>query len=378
MMSNQVQSEVVLYIDDDEANLTVFEAAFGAEFNVVVAPSAAIGLELLERHEVAVLLVDQRMPKMTGTEVAEIAREKSPDTIRYLITAYADLAAAVAAINRGQIRRYLHKPWNPVELRAALSEGLDYYRSRRRIAELERRMMSVERIYGLGVVAASIAHELRNPMSVVCATLPMVGDDLEEVAASLGDDAAARLRQIRADVTAAYDAAIAAVDIMRGIERSSRRETLVPSSADLAEIVRTTLAMMKGEIRHRALCETELASVPLIRGSTTRLGQVVLNLITNAVEALPAGRHYSDNLIVIRLKSAGDQVELEVEDNAGGIPSAALGEIFDPFFTTKDDGGTGLGLAISKQIVEESGGELSVRNRPGQGACFRVVLPAAK
>src|SRR5688572_20246096 len=96
----------ILYVDDDRSTLVVFEAAFGDELEVLTAASGAEALELLARHrDVALLLTDQRMPGMTGTQLAETVHREYPDVVRFLITAYSDLAAAVDAINLGQVHR---------------------------------------------------------------------------------------------------------------------------------------------------------------------------------------------------------------------------------------------------------------------------------
>src|SRR5262245_2552331 len=146
----------ILYIDDEPANLIVLEAACGDEFEVLTATSGKEGLELLARHEVAVLLSDQRMPEMSGVEVLEAAHAMRPDTVRVLITAYSDINEAVAAINRSRVERYLRKPWQPEELRVALRDAVSTYETRMKLQALERRVVETERVYALGVVASGI------------------------------------------------------------------------------------------------------------------------------------------------------------------------------------------------------------------------------
>ena len=103
----------VLFVDDEEPNLVVFEAVCGDDFPVLTASSGAAGLELMREHEIGVVLTDQRMPGMTGIELLEKVETEYPETIRLLITAYSDLQAAEDAINRGHVRRYMRKPWEP-------------------------------------------------------------------------------------------------------------------------------------------------------------------------------------------------------------------------------------------------------------------------
>jgi signal transduction histidine kinase len=133
---------------------------------------------------------------------------------------------------------------------------------------------------------------------------------------------------------------------------------------------------LRGQLMKQARLEAEVNRVPTIRGNRTKLGQVVLNLLVNALQALPEGRR-SENRVAVRLGEADGHVRLEVEDNGAGIPAAIRTRIFDPFFTTKKKGGTGLGLAISRTIVEEFGGRIEVEGQEGRGTRFTVVLPAA-
>jgi response regulator RpfG family c-di-GMP phosphodiesterase len=101
----------VLYIDDEQHNLTAFKASFRRNFNVFIADSAARGLEIIQEHDIHVILSDQRMPNMTGIELFEKLININPEPIRILITGYADINAVIDAINKGQVYKYLTKPW---------------------------------------------------------------------------------------------------------------------------------------------------------------------------------------------------------------------------------------------------------------------------
>ena len=362
----------ILYVDDDSANLTVFELALATEFTVRTARSGAEALECLRREEVGVLLADQRMPGMTGVELAEQVRNEFPDTIRMLITAYSDLETAVDSINRGRVHRYLRKPWDVRELRAALADGLERYAMAVKLRDLERRLVDVERVYALGVIAAGLAHEIRGPLAAVTANVELARAGLRE----LGDPADRRIRELDEGLADAEAAAGTILEITRGIElptRSASDDTPV----DLAEVVTLALRGVRGQVLKHARLDATVGEVPPVRGNRTKLGQVVLNLVVNAVQALPEGRR-AENRLAVRLDAAAAGVRLVVEDNGAGIPAPIRERVFDPFFTTKKKGGTGLGLAISRTIVEECGGRIELDSEEGRGSRFTVWLPVTR
>ena len=370
-------SAKILFVDDDEANLIVFEAACGEEFSVLLASSAESALGYMQREEVGVIIADQRMPGTTGVELLERVREEHPDTVRLLITAYSDIQAAIGAINRGRVRRYLRKPWEPGELKAELSDALDVYQMGKKLYSLESRLRETERVYALGVVVASIAHELRNPMMLVTTGLSFLQSELAKLRELPAAGAfKSRLEEMAASLADTRTGVDGVLDIVRGIEMPTKSEPgVVPDAADFAEVLRLSLRLVSAELKRSASLELDVTGAPRVRASPTKLGQVVLNLIINALQAV-SSRPRVENVISVRLRSADGFAVLEVADNGVGISEADAHRIFDPFFTTKAGLGTGLGLAISKKIVEELDGTLSADKDPRLGgARFSVRLP---
>ena len=373
-------NDTILYVDDDDANLVVLKATCAGELNVITASSGPEGLEILAQQEVAVLLVDQRMPGMTGVEVFEVARENYPDAVRILITAFTDLTEAIDAINRGHIRRYLKKPWEPEELKAALREAVEIYQTRKKVADLETRLLETERTYALGVVAAGVAHELRNPLAAMSMNLELARMRLDAMNRSLADGSSvdpANLVSLAKALEKLEGAVESSKKITEGLELTHRRRD-EETTADLKEILDLTLKFMRAALLKRARLEVEATAVPVVQGSPRELGQVLVNLLVNAMQAMP-DQPPSQCVVGVRLRPASKMgwVELEVYDNGAGIPENLENRIFDPFFTTKTQGGTGLGLAISKKIIEEAGGTISARSASGEGTTFTVFLPMA-
>jgi signal transduction histidine kinase len=368
----------VLYVDDDRANLIAFRAMAEPQYSVMTARSGEEALQVLaDRPDVAVLISDQRMPGMSGIDLCERVFVSHPDTVRMLVTAYSDLSAAIAAINRGHVSRYLHKPWNADELLATLHDSVERFRLRTTVQRLQVRISETERMYALGVLTASIGHELRTPLSVVSTNVSFARRGLKDVLAKLGpaaQKAGVDLGEIEAALVDAEDGAQRLTEVVEGISLSSRSEAApVRQPVDLAHVVRSVLRLLRSEAQSRARLVVDLSSEPQVMGTATRIGQVLLNLVLNAIQAMPQ-RPAASNQVKVTLTERDGQAIIEVADNGSGIDAVQLSKIFDPFFTTKQKG-TGLGLAIARQIIDELGGELSVESQVGTGTRFTVALP---
>src|SRR5215468_4348840 len=179
----------VLYVDDEEKSLKGFERAFGGEFRVLTASNAQDGLKLLEQHkdDIGLLMTDQRMPGEKGVWLLEKARQLRPRIIRILATAYADMEAAIAAVNTGAIYKYVTKPWDPPQLENTLRRGLEFFMVQRERDHLLREKMSVlhnmmiaDRIVSLGLLAAGLSHHIRNSLVAVKTFLDLAPAKMEE------------------------------------------------------------------------------------------------------------------------------------------------------------------------------------------------------
>jgi signal transduction histidine kinase len=289
----------------------------------------------------------------------------------------------VDAINRGQIRRYLKKPWQPDELRAETADALEHYEMRKRVRALEQRLRQTERVYALGIVAASIGHELRNPIGWVSTNVKHCLIELDSMrdalrGSELEGPIGARMDELRSALQDASVGAERVVEIVAAIRGSTVRPSTEMELVNLEEVLRLSLRLVDGDLRRTARLDLEVRGAPRVRGSRTQLSQIVLNLLVNAVHA--AARSKGREAVVgARVAVVGDKVELEVADTGAGVPEQQQEAIFDPFFTTKPGVGSGLGLAISREIAEELGGSLCVgRDERLGGAVFRLSLPAAE
>jgi response regulator RpfG family c-di-GMP phosphodiesterase len=130
----------ILYVDDEENNLTSFKATFRIRYNVITALSGDEALKILETKPVELIITDQRMPNMTGIEFLEQVLEKYPDPMRLLLTGYADMTAVIDSVNKGKIFHYLTKPWNEEEVEKTLKRALEAYDEKQKMKEMNEKL----------------------------------------------------------------------------------------------------------------------------------------------------------------------------------------------------------------------------------------------
>jgi PAS domain S-box-containing protein len=250
---------------------------------------------------------------------------------------------------------------------------------------LESQLMVSDRMASVGTLAAGVAHEINNPLAAVIANLEYIAESLGHANVNAGENAEGRgsaigvmLAEIKEPLEDARKAAQRVRSIVRDLKIFSRSPSEEGTSeVDVKAVIESSLGLAWNEIRHRARLVKDYGDVPAVEANEGRLGQVFLNLIVNAAQAIPEGRA-EHNVIRVTTRLRGDRVITSVSDSGQGIPQGIIARIFDPFFTTKPVGvGTGLGLAICQRIVTDTGGELTVETSTGNGATFHVALPVA-
>src|SRR5258707_41796 len=148
----------ILYVDDERGNRVVFEQSLATEFRLKIAGDAKAALEILEQHEIALIVTDMRMPTMNGEELLRIVKERWPQVIRMVMTAYSDIEPILRAINEGLVARYIVKPWVRAELMQVLRWAIEAYALGRDSAEVHRRLLETERLATLGSVTGMLVH----------------------------------------------------------------------------------------------------------------------------------------------------------------------------------------------------------------------------
>ncbi|MBN1206943.1 MAG: PAS domain-containing protein [Myxococcaceae bacterium] len=238
---------------------------------------------------------------------------------------------------------------------------------------MEKRLVIADRMAALGTLAGGIAHEINNPLTFITTNLMW----LEECLLPGDPKQLPPIHELRGAVSDAREGASRVRNIVRELKSFSRVDEARHQPVDVHRGLEFSLNIAAQEIRPRARLVRDFGEVPHVLGDETRLGQVFLNLLMNAAQAIPEGRPEANTITVRTRVAAPGQVVVEISDTGVGIPPELLERIFDPFFTTKPMGvGTGLGLSICHGIVSALGGQISVQSELGKGTTFSVTLPA--
>jgi two-component system, NtrC family, sensor kinase len=371
----------ILYVDDDEANLTTFQYCFADRFDVLVAHSAVEALTLLAAEPVAVLLSDQRMPLTTGVELCAIVKKRFPAVVRMIVTAYADIEAIVAAINSGEVSRYILKPWTEERMTEELYVGLRAFDLAQLIRESHASLLRVDRQNGLASLLAEEVHEIASPLTSLCSGLRLARNLAENLSGQLAAGPQ-QARETAGDLKEAFDTALLVADELSArVELYKQGETTPPSGrrvTDLNQAVEAAVAIVGPQLLQDVDLEVQLGDVPPVAAPPTRVCQVVANLLTNAIEALepaPARQHR----VTIITADSGDRVLVEIHDTGRGMSTDALAHLFEPFVSTKTAGDPrGLGLTVVRRILRRMDGDISITSEVGRGTCVTVELPAAR
>lgn len=250
--------------------------------------------------------------------------------------------------------------------------------------QLQKQLEFADRLASLGTMAAGVAHEVNNPLTVVIGNVTFARDELARVLGSLDATGTATVSgntQLSDASSALAEAQTAAERIrqvvtdLRAFARPASGDT---TDCDVEKALDWALRTTAHEFRNRASVVRDVQGVLRVALDEARLGQVLINLLVNAAHAIEPGQAERNRVSIAAHTTADGRVAIEVRDTGAGIPAERQKQIFEPFFTTKGFGsGTGLGLSICHGIVSSAGGTLRVDSSVGHGSVFRVMLPAS-
>lgn len=365
-----VRRRRVLLVEDDADLREALSEVLAASGHVVIsAVDGTDGLRQMRACRPDVVVLDLMMPKLDGWQFRLEQRNDPMLAVTPVVAISASSSATAEAVDADL---YLKKPFDAKTLLNAIDDVINA-----NVRRLEpARVAQTERLAALGTLAAGLTHEINNPLTYVLLQLAQAVRLLPTLAT---DENRARVEQIETLARGSLEGAERIRGIMAGVRTFSRSDDSSLKPVDVRIPLDAALKLVMNEIRHRARLIKTYSNPPLVMANESRLGQVFLNLTTNAVHAISEGNAHAHEIRVSATSDAAGDLVVEFSDTGEGIPQHLLGRIFEPYFSTKPIGqGTGLGLSISHSIITSLDGKITVVSEPGCGTTFRIVLPAAQ
>lgn len=376
----------ILYVDDEELSLKAFRRMMEGTFKVYTASNAEDGFKILEqqRSELALIISDQRMPGEKGVQLLERARQLQPKTLRILATAYADIDAAIDAVNAGAIYKYITKPWDPPMLETTIKRAIEFFIVQRERDQLLREkltslhnLMITDRVIALGVLASGLGHYVRNSMVAVQTFIELAPSKLREENVDLD-----QLRQpgFWRDFYGHVQAQVRRIGtLLSGLESAAatpgfqfqdevRPEKLIQLGLDA---VQSELVSKRIQVTVRAS-----ANLPVMKVDVDRLQRLFELILRDEAMTLPEASQIEITADLDPEAPAGGTIRFEVRDNGPGLPRESLRAVFDPFFVrNQDPQAFGLNLMTAYFVVYHHGGTIRIDDSGGDGTRFVIRLP---
>jgi len=380
----------ILYVDDEEKSLKYFTRAFEDQFRIYTANGAREGLRVLEAHqdEIGLIMSDQRMPGEKGVWFLEQARQLKPRVIRILATAFADMDAAIAAVNTGSIYKYISKPWDPPQLEATLKRGLEFfmvqgerdYLLREKISVLHN-MMVADRMVSLGLLAAGLSHHIRNALVAVKTFLDLAPTKLKEENINLES---LRSPEFWKEYHQKVQEQIQRINsLLQDLWTASERPSYeFRDPARLRDTVAGEVEALKEMIGNRRIeVQNDIpADLPELLVDMPKFKRLFELMLRDELVTLPAGSRIrlsaSTAAHPLNGSSGESEVVFRLQDNGPGLPEKSLRQIFDPC-SIRSDGPIeyGINLMASYFIVHHHGGRIKAQSQPGEGTTFEIFFP---
>lgn len=379
----------ILLIDDDEDIRDIMSITLkDAGYSVICAPDGHTGLMLAAREEPQIVITDIKMPGMSGLEVLEKIKKIKPETEVIVTTGFGDIKKAVKALQY-DASDFISKPIDDAALHTALKRARQRYIDKKQLSDyttlLERdlktmeqevsnqaKLLHREKMVSLGRLAASMVHEINNPLSGILNYIRLMihiskkGNLQDQV-----DKFNSYLEIIESETQRCSD-------LVSGLLKFSRKTNLEQKSIDVTDLIQHSLLLCnhKLELSNIVLNVRCNPDVPPVFGDFNQLEQCIINLIFNAIDAMENG---GDLKIETRFDPEEKLVFISIKDNGKGISKEDLNFIFEPFFTTKNDGyGVGLGLSSAYGMIEKHKGTIVVESCLNFGSEFIIKLPPEK
>jgi len=374
----------ILVVDDEPRGVELLKRALFSLGEVEMALTGEEGWEIASRGGIDLVISDQRMPGMSGVELLERVAKFDEFAGRIVLTGYADIDAAVAAINSGRVHAYLTKPCPPEQLEVTVRSVIERVRLAREnerlvqdlsqtiyklkktldsLAESQQRVVASEQLAAIGRMSAMVVHDIRGPLSVLRSSGTEViregkaahSSGLEELGVGIIEESD-RLNRICSELLE--------------VARASEREIQL-TEEDLDEVVRAAVAQLAEQASLAGVrVELDLACRARVPIDEDHVRRALLNLASNAIQAMPDG-----GLLRLVSRRDGEWAVVSVLDTGVGIPEEVRDALFEPFVTAGKAGGTGLGLAVVKMVMDKHHGEVEVGKEEGCESAFHLRFP---
>jgi signal transduction histidine kinase len=351
----------ILYLDDEEQNLISFQALFRRQYNVFTTTSAHEAVDILNNNDIQLIFSDQKMPEVSGVEFFETILPDFPHPVRILLTGYADIEAVIDAINKGQVYRYVAKPWDANELAICVENALEKYRR-------EQELLSKSNDLDLSNAALeqlvfSAGQELRKPAEqIVQATsiLESMAKDSESLAAlNTIRQQARRLQEFGEQIANYY---------------SNRKASIEFVDVDLNMLVQQCVdSIPVGLTQASWEISTEFKLNGPFVSDKARLIIVLQNVLNNAVRFSDATK--STNHIQVSVVQNAEKAIFKIADQGIGIDPSQLDQLFDLQLNSEKASHGGINMYLTKSVVDKMQGKISVTSAPGEGTLFTFEVP---
>lgn len=359
----------VLYVDDTFMNLKLFEATFRKDFDIILTESPNEALNILGNREIQVLVSDQRMPEMSGTELLQTVAEKYPDIRRYLLTAYTDTETVIEAVNKGRVHGYIKKPMDPDEIRQSINSSLEVYHLKKRNKQIMEELAKAnEELLNMDVLKSeiinSISNEISAPLNRIMGTLHLLktkiqGEELTDVVNIL-DHSVFKLEQ--------FSMLARQISLLK-----SPGYTLKSNKVLLKQVIQFGSIETSEELKEQGITLKKYLESPdfEVEGDSGLLVSCLVSLIRCAKE------HTEKNgTISVNTSSNDGELAIWVTDEGGNYTDTQF-DILSSHFSDTDSPlnlSMGIGLAVSQMIMETHGGRLIFeKNQENQG-CLKMVF----
>jgi len=369
----------ILVIDDEIGPRESLRMLLKPNYQVHTADCVEAGIKLLREKQPDTIVMDIRMPGMTGIEGLRKIREIDPHLSVIMLTGFGALDTAKEALRLGA-NDYISKPFDAREMQDVIGRNVERTRVQRtsehaasEIKELNNRLLKElaqkERLASLGQASAEFVHDISNPLTIVWGYVQLLAKRLEQSESEANQNATSvkELNIIEQNVRMCREL-LTMWQSYGSVEASPPKPISV--SQIVSEVVKSAhgMATQSGVNVQASICEDPCTLI----GDTVQIQRAIQNVIINGIQAAAEKK----GKVTVDCAQKDFYVDLRIEDNGTGINPGQLNRIFDPYFTTKQaKSGTGLGLYIAKKVVEDHNGSIKVESTPDIGTLFTIRLP---